>query len=489
MKIELVLNDRVIRVVHGDRSCSFRYTVWTVLNQKNTTEDIFGPTNEFLATLPEDAQARMFEAYLAADAVFCDGGKILDIREALIGPASDIMKEVEYEKLHDFCKEHGKFYQDPPNPPMQGKNPPEMTYSLQEMFELRVLCAGIKLLAPILGTLVSITKEEIKTSQKERVSAEIVVHTSVSEWPPFKRFSEYTGVYAHRRQSVIPMALRFGAARADLDKYLLGMAIVRRFAIARLRHDGDGSILAYVYVFLEGMIKNLSKDNWNDKFANRGSGNDQEGVSYADNHRVSEEVTSDYLVEAAEYLKDKQLLWDHLHLPAEVRQRAEYFLNPILQERKEEFQIFPEIHNFLCSFLIIRVMDPRTLEDIKDKDAILIAIATCAAFYESIGFPDLAELLTSRRRERDPGVMIVTTNNQVIRRLSHALEAELSRCYPKITQAQINAKTNPGKQGIEAMVTAVNTYEWLDTTDITGIRHSVATFISSITPEELKTPK
>ncbi|CAH0448042.1 hypothetical protein SM033_00218 [Vibrio phage vB_VpaM_sm033] len=489
MKIELVQNDRVIQVVHGSDSIAFRYSVWTVLNQKNTTDDIFGPTNEFLATLSEDVQKRMFDQYKMADDVFCDGGPILTIRDQLSVITRTIISFINYDDLYKFCVDKGKFYQDPPNPPMQGKNPPEMTYSLQEMFDLRVLCVGVKLLTPILGTLVSITKEEIKTSQKERVAAEIVTCTGISDWAPYQRFNTYIGVYSHRRMSAIPMALRFGAARADLDRYLLGMSIVRRFAIARLRHDGDGSILAYVYTFLEDKIKQLSKDNWNDKFAGRGSSNDQEGVSYADNHRISEKVTSDYLVQAAEYIKDTAIWWEHLHLPAEVRAKAQANFNTISLERKEQFQIFPEIHNFLCSFLVIKTFDPRTLEDLRDKDALTIVVATCAAIYESIGHTDLSDLLLSRRKERDPGVMVVTTNNQVIKRLSHALEAELSRCYPKIQQSHINNKTNPGKVAIEAMVTVVNTYEWLDAPDLTGIRHSIASFIASIVPETMKTPK
>lgn len=486
MHFEVVQTDRMLAVVHGEDRCEFTYSVWTVLNQ-NTTDVIFGPTNEFLATLSDDLQSELFELYKLAEATFLEVHKLKELKKRIIEINREIIDKINYDDLHAFCKEKGEFYQDPPQPAMTGKNPPEMTYSLAEMFDLRVLCVGVKFLAPIIGSFIVNTKEEIATSQKERVTGEVVTATSIVDWPPYQRYCQYVDALAHRRHSVVPNALRFGTAKSRLDSYLMGMSIVRRFAIARLRSTEDGNIIAYIYTFLDDKLKNLAKDNWNDKFANTGSSNDAEGIGYADHHRVSEDVESDYVVQSNNYHRDIQLVADNLGIgdPAFISRVNEFVL--LIRSRLEDYQILPEIHYFLCGLVIKDIDDPRAVTVLTDPDAIHGVIAVSAAFYERKGFKDLAELLLSRRKDRDLGNMSPSTK-QVIRHLSHKHSEQLARCYPYVQQADVNIKTNPGKRSIEGLVRIVTMYDWLDVEDISLIRHSIAEHIINIVPEELKTP-
>lgn len=486
MHFEVVQTDRIISVVHNNERCDFCYSVWTVLNQ-NTTDVIFGPTNEFISTLPAKVQNEMFELYKLAEAVFMEVHKLKELKQRITEINNKIIALVDYDALHKFCTAKGDFYEDPPQPPMSGKNPPEMTYSLSEMFDLRVLCVGVKFLAPIIGSFIVNTKEEISTGQKERVTGEIVSKTDIVKWPPYVRYTQYVNALAHRRQSVVPNALRFGTAKAELDSYLMGMSIVRRFAIARLRSTEDGNIIAYIYTFLDDKLKNLSKDNWNDKFATSGSSNDAEGIGYADHHRVSEDVEMDYVIQANNYHADIASVAYNLGIEDDsfIQRVAE--IKSIIASRQEQFQIFPEIHYFLCGLVIMNIDDPRVLTVLTDPSAIHGAIATAAAFYERKGYGDLTELLISRRKDRDLGNMS-SSSKQVIRHLSHKHSENLSRCYPYIQQADVNAKTNPGKRSIEGLVRIVTMFDWLDVNDISLIRHSIAEYIIDVTPEELKTP-
>ncbi|UKZ10914.1 hypothetical protein CZP2022_191 [Vibrio phage C-ZP2022] len=472
MKIELSRHDRVISVSHGNEKLNFLFSVWTTLNH-NPTEVIFGPTNEYLATLPEEKQQALFECYRRAESVFSDASKIKHLKTEIIAINKDLTNLLDYDHLHAWCTANANFYQDPPQPVLAGKNPPEMTYSLQEMFDLRTMCVGLKLLTPIIGSFVISTKDEIQTTQKERVTGEIVSATSMADWPPFVRFSRYIAVLAHRRQSAVPMPLRFGAAKTNLDKYLMGMSIVRRFAIARLRNTDDGNIIAYVYTFLDDKLRNLNKDSWNHKFNTSDGGGGAESIGYADHHRISEEVTKDYVVASELYLEDYHTVINHLGLNPDVTPRVENYLR-LLHERIENYHIVPEIHYFLVGLVIKDIIDPRSLMIVESKPALLAVIAVACVYYENLGYGDLARLLLSRREERDPSMLTGASGTLVISHLSHSLAADLSACYPYVLEADIKAKTNPGKRSIEGLVKAVLTYDWIDAENISDIRRSIA---------------
>lgn len=479
MKISIIPNTRSLAVIHGKDSVKLNYSVWTTLNRK-TDEEIFGPTNEFLATLSEEVQQNMFDAYSEAADVFNEINSVDFVKSKMQELAAKLMKDVDPAAVNAWAQDNANFYKDPPPLPSAVKNPPEMTYEDSELVELRCLCVATKILTPMIGSYVDSLKGSVHNTHKERRAAEIYLATRLVDFPAHIRFDKYITTLANRRHKSIPMALRFGTASIDLDKFLMGLSIVRRFTIARLRSDEDGSIIAYIYTFLEEKMKSLGKEPWREKFSS-GSDNSAEAEGYADQYRIPEEVEQDVVDNNSEYFKSYDLIIRDLKLTPE---QTEVYMGYIryLTEHEESFIVTPPIHYSLCALALRHIIDYPVIEKI-DKPALISAIAATAAVFGSKGAKDVEDLLTAMRKDNDPSKVPMDFH---IKRLTRTLELELSRCYPYITQAQINANLNPGKLAIDNIIKAILAFDWDVEEDLGNIRLSIAKLIIDDVPEEYK---
>jgi hypothetical protein len=485
MRILIVPGDRVLVVDHDGKQVKFRYSVWTTLSSKST-EEIFGPLNEYLATMDADALSDMFEQFQKAESLFDTVGIEKGLREQMQQICCEIVKHFDPVHVKTWAIDNANFYLDPPQPSVGGSNPAALTYLPEQLFELRCLCVASKILTPIIGRYVDAMKDIVDTRHKERKVSEIYVCTNFANWPAYHRFDEYISALAARRSSSAPAALRFKAAGVDLDKWLMGLAIVRRFTISRLRTHEDGSIIAYIYTFLNEKINNLGKDEYREKFMSSGNDNSSEGDSQADQYRIPEDIPLDFEVSADEYLKDPNVFLRDLKFSEEEFRRWDELRNHIYSIT-DEFNPAPEIHYGLTALVIKDVIDYPVIENV-GRDAFISAVAATAVVFERNEKYDLAKLLISRRTEKDPRQMsFAMQSTQVVKRLTQQLDAELSRCYPYVTEAQIKANTNPGKLAIENIVKVINAHDWLDLDDVNNIRISIAEYICSIVPEELKT--
>lgn len=478
MQILIDATAKVLVVEHAGQKSLWPYRVWGKLNEQRT-EDIFGPTNEFLLTLPGETQKYIFERYVSAANVIREIMPQGILKDELINHARDIMACVDRTALFTWANIHGRFHVEKTPALRTNKNPPALTYTEEESFGLLALCTASKILAPMIGTYVDGVMEKTVKGRnvnllKEQQASYVFLATDIVKWPEFARLELYLSTMADRKKNLIPMAIRFGAAAEDLDKYLVGLTVVRRLMVASIRDGRNGSIIAFIYRFLDEKLTELTKPNdYRNKF-NREGDEGAEAESYSDQFRIPEEVDAGIVITCDLDLRDMQRLANFLEVGHHYEEAVALFHN---LRNDPNFIIMDEIHYRLCGMLI-RFFTFHQIIDKIERDTLLGVIAVSSIYCREKGWLDLAQLLVARRVEKDLTEMDMGIRNGVAyRKMNDENATALKELYKHPTRKQASKPTNAGKEAVEDIVSVMLKFNWDGIQDPSDIRNSLARFI------------
>lgn len=472
MRINILPNVKRLAINYGDKSISWGYSVWATLYQ-STTDEIFGPTNEYLETLPKETLDALWVEYERADHLLNSVGESETLKIELIKVVNNISKLFDFDKVMGWANA-GHLFPDPTVPVTNNtRNDDAMTLLRDEAFELSVFCILVKLITPIWGTYVDIVKEDVGNLHKERIAARIFLGSDFTKMRPYKRFERYIEALATSRGKNAATALMHGMAAADLDKYLMGLTLIRRFTVIRLRTTRDGNIIAFIYNFLADKIAQLANSNYRDKFARVGDG-DVEGDSYADQYRIPQDVSDEIPITTECYMVDIERLGRDLDFSPETIGNAVKIAKAL--EANPRF-IISDFHVPFSALTLRNKIFPETLYHIERPERIR-AIALTAAKAIAMGLDDIYKLMTAVRKPADINTMDMSVQNgRTLRRLPPEIDQQLAACYEHLRPAQISQKTNPGREIIDLTLKEITSSEWLGLEEIENIRSSIALFI------------
>lgn len=487
MQILIVPQVRILRIEHKGQTLDWKYGVWAKI-PRETTEDQFGPTNDFLASLPEPVQDAMFDNYQHAHTAISEYNEKENIRQAFFHYAPLIVKDITHELLQAWVDAQGPGYiwVEPTPAVRSSKNPPAMTYSEEESRQLSIFCIAAKILAPMIGRYVEEVREKAggnkaASMHKERQASRLFLATSLVHFPAYQRLQLYLETFAARKQNSVSLAVRFGTASADLDSFLVGLTIVRRLMIATVRTNNNGSIVAFIYKFLEEKINELgSNKEYRPKISNRDKDYGEE-ESYSDQFRIPEDVEQSIVetnnVYLGEIRPDTQMthLATYLELTMEEFQQAMAYYHARVFD--PHFHITDQIHYPLLGILIRHIAFHKML-DKTEIEPFMLTLAVAAVYARKQGWTDIHDLLLAYRRDVDINTATMSTKNGIVyKRLPDNLAEQISALYRYIPQSQIKTSTNPGKLFIETVMSKVAAYEWTGLNDPSNLRTSLAEFI------------
>lgn len=483
MQILIAPQVRKLIVEHKGEELEWEYSVWGSM-QNHKTEDVFAPTNEYLASLPEPQQDKMFEAYKKAWRVKEEPNSRETVKAVYFEAAREMTEDLNEQHLMMWAKENSGVYVEKTPEVRSDKNPKEMTYSEQESWELSVYCIAVKVLAPITGSYVDFIKQgsggnrpRPANEHKERQSAKLVTQTKLSEFSAFDRLSRYLNKLAARKEKQISMALRFGTPTADLESYLMGMTIVRRLMTATLRSKANGGIVAFMYTFLIEKLSDLANSpEYREKFLSSSDSDDSESDAYSDNFRIPENVDASTVLELNTYLKDRNYHQRHLWLDGQEMIEADKVFQRLNIDMG--FKVIDRLHYPIVTLLYRKLFTPQLIQNI-DLEALLVCIAHASVFLRKCGWSDIADLITANYKDADHRHMSMTAKpNTSLKQMPAALKERLSLEYPNISKQDESDQTNPGKRWIDSVIThIVLRHEWEGLEDPTRLRISLAEFI------------
>lgn len=504
MRIDVDNRERLIHISHGNERISMTYSVWTAL-RKSPTEAIFGPTNDFLKQLDESIQTKIFSAYKEAQRLLtalptrrADSSveQLKELEDSLTPYACAMVEDIDPIQTNEWASKNAHFFVDIVDPKDKAAGQ-QMTYSQEDMFELRVYIMICKILAPLLGSFVDHCQDIVSTEMKEARASELYLRTNLSNWPAHKRYAEYTNIYAARRTRLLEIiALTHKIPTSEIPSYIMGLSIIRRFCIAPLRSKSDGkNIITYIYIFMEGKITGLNKTMWRQK-PNGSKGEDDSEDSHTDRFRLPEEVSMSAIEEDNLYTKDTALMIRDFKF--NETQAAKYLdVLSYLNSRKDEMAYSQIIHAVIMAIVVgayeeYEVVEYPVIERL-DWEAFQSLLAAVVVVLIDKGYNEIACLLTSTSTPARMDVLNQTAGGHVseIRAMPNDTRLELIRCYPYVTTHNINQNTNPGKKAIEAIVDKIISANWKNDympefVGYKNIRKEIGELIINAVPQEFK---
>lgn len=472
LEINIISQNKILETTYKGESLKWTYQVWGRLNLESTA-DIFGPTNQYLTTLPESTLDVLWNAYTKAHASIMNIGNN-NTEDELVEVLDEMAEVLDYEDLLQWATTEGPIRPDPRiDETNQTSNNDEMTIVRQEAMEVVVFSLLVKLIAPIWGPYISQFRETAGTYHKEMKASVIFVKSQFTKLPIYKRLQVYIDAYAAQRAGSSNIVLQHGIGASVLDELLMAHLLTRRLTIYPLRGIDSPNIAAYIYKFLQGQIEQLNKNGFRDKFQYSSNGPGQEAEGYADGYRIAQAISVMEETLGTMFINDVE---NHKNNPFDILKDNMPAVKETYKNLLENKHFNTcEVHEYIVTLLFRHTISPILYRYYKERETRLLLVALAVVKAEELGSPEVAALMSSVKASPDMYTMELTVMaNQSLKRMTTDTDTKLALRYPYLTSADENDGTNPGKRAIEHMVSIVDTHQWLGLTEVSNLREQLA---------------
>lgn len=237
--------------------------------QTASSGDVFGVINSFVnSELSQTDRVTLFNLYLAAKDVLVSPTTLNATCLKLEKIFGGIFELIDRERLSYFVAVHGgvgiplgikETWDDIDESFTRNK-----TYLKQDYRHLTVMCTVVKLLMPLWGEFVGITKDSIPDAQKEFRAYSLLARTDIMEYPAFDRLKKYVDEVFHDNLTKDVAATTVGGiGQEEIPEWLCASLIVRRLGLLNLKamtvDNGPTNIISQVSSYIDQSIKNMGK--------------------------------------------------------------------------------------------------------------------------------------------------------------------------------------------------------------------------------------
>lgn len=477
MQITIENNPNTIVTTHGDAHYDGTRLAWVTTNHWNKmgrmgTDKVFGPLNEYLASLPPPHQTAIFNIYAEAHAVFDQQLSFDDNTQALKPIAESLLACLDFDRLHDWTMNYGNIaYNADIRETYTGEHPRPLTYLKDEYNELVVLSLMLKAMVPIWALYLAGYSDTRGKDYRDRSAFDLIANSMVMTLPAMDRLREYCEASASRNEAKFAPAICQHLGSDEIPRMFLASAAVRRLAVGDIRNP-DKTLIKEVYKYLESTTTGYSK-GVRDKRSTKGENDEPESVS--ERYRISQTIPDMAGEELEVDLEDVDWFAQRLSVDGIVVDPNRVRELTARMENDPQFAI-GDYHLSLCIIPLKDLISIKLITKIS-RIGVIRAIALAAATYEARGPRPLGEFLTSGRVERDLDSM-TGMGGIPIRELSEEHKAQVEALYPyKQTESSGRPRTCPGLVLIQNVVEEVNQYSWGDTPVPISLREDIANAI------------
>ena len=454
-----------ILFVTGKSELSFTYSVWGSIKTESNN-DMFGLTNQYLASLPKEKQERIFDlmelSHIEMRRMYPHHNQLITILQKIV---NDIYLEFDWDECLKFCR--GKIVPDKLSPiSNNGRNPDDLTYLREEVYELSAFCILLKVITPLIGSLTKLVEKEVGNDRKEMVAATVLDNTAYASNPAYERFVAYITTLSARRSSV-NTAITHGIANSELANWRLGLAVVRRLCTAKVTTENEGSLISKIYTFLEEKTKHFGKKQFKEKI---GGGRTEEAEdSIVDSYRIPTPVDLGALTIAETYLT--QLEWPAAGL--KLSQSDVVAVRKVFNDLNDNPHfIISKFHITLCALALKPIISVNILPMLK-QEPFHAAIALSTVFYMRNGYEDIARLLVAIRYTAEIDTMQIGFGGQTFKRLPQSVVDRLEAEYT-ISPFGARKTKNVACETIDRIVSEIRAASWIELKDMENIGISIA---------------
>jgi len=426
-------------------------------------DTLFKETNEFIASLPEADQDRLWVLYTRVNE-YLSSEEIRSsflVREQIEAIVQELYKIVTYDGLRTWVDRANLDIPGDVNDKFQefnerGRNYRSRTYIKSDYLDMVALALGLRFMVPIWGMYIQNVSSINGNGYKESEAVKLVELAGLDTWPPFIRMTEY--IEASVDKDISMTMIMAGLSSEEVPRHLMAMALVRKISIGPVSTSDERESLArtlfnYVtgtHMRMDGRFQSVT------------------GVVQPKRHRTLDK--SD---------EDNSSVWDDYSQSTEITEGDRQMIE-VFTEKVEVIvqRIAPDLDMgrvqqciSICSraedrpvehfqkaliFWVIRSISPEARELLLKLTHFRLMGIT-QAILDHWGYHELAVLVSAEEYFHDDGeaFMPTETRNKITKQQAEILD----RQYPYYRQE--TKRQEPGKRSNVAVIAIDQLVEWM----------------------------
>ena len=256
-------NTLILQVEHEDQIIHFDINCY---DRKPFIEfDICKELNEYLATFTYSQQDILFNYYNQMKDIFLNGIDYYNLLRDISPIISNLYNEFDFEKvLYWVNLKSNIIIPDLKNEYVHDAlkaTTREKTYLKEDYQKLIALTLLLKLMIPIWGEFIYITKKETGTDYKEFTAFKLLNNANILDLEPITKLRHYISQNIKKDDPLLHTIVS-GPGSEEYPDYLLALVIIRRICIANISGVSHGeeatTLIANIYNFITQKIANAN---------------------------------------------------------------------------------------------------------------------------------------------------------------------------------------------------------------------------------------
>ncbi|QTH80356.1 hypothetical protein PA10_00156 [Pseudomonas phage pPa_SNUABM_DT01] len=426
-------------------------------------EVLFKETNEFLKSLPDEDQDRLWSIYQRVDD-YLSSEEIRSsffIRAEVERVVKELYQIIGYPQLRAFID---KIRPDIPGDVSEkfeefnerGRNYRSRTYIKPDYLDLVAMALGLRFMVPVWGMYIQNVSSINGNGYKESEAVKLIELAGVDKWPPYIRMNEY--IEASVEKEVSMTMVMAGLSSEEVPRHLMAMALVRKISIGPLSTTQERDSLARIlfnyvtgtHLRMDGRFASVTGIVQAKRHRNLDKG-DEDNSSVLDDYNQTTEITEGDR-QMIEVFSENVAVIVNRAAPDLDLARVQQCISVCSRHEARPVEAFQKA----IVFWVLRSISPEARELLLKRTHFrLMGIAQ--AILDHWGFHELAILVSAEEYIHEDGEAFIPmeTRNKITRQQAEILDKQ----YPYYRQE--SKRQDPGKRGNVAVIAIDQVVDWM----------------------------
>lgn len=386
---------------HGMESLTWRGNTYNRL--RVDPENFFNDINAYWEELPYGQQTEIWNVYKKMHFAIENTQNVRDLHRDLRLLVTTMYELHPMDKLNYWMRLKSRVkYPETLKDAYDPELPKEMTYLRTDYTGLLTVVLALRIVLPVFSTYISAAEQAAGNAFKEHVTLKLIDGSALDNYQPMQRLAEYVTYLSQNDQNKNSLSVLLGGlGSAEVPRYLLALAVIRRVAIAELKTQGDPvNIVSNVWHYVSSTARDIDKRfGGTTKFKDgNDSGGEDDKQSVAETYKMKQEVAE------ATTIPDSLFIMEYIDVGRQIDPTIDTkFVEAVWNHQRTMTTFSPSEFQFtITGWVMAPVMSARSVMYL-EQDALMRAISITQALLWHWNYPDLAALMTALPVERGIG--------------------------------------------------------------------------------------
>jgi len=427
---------------------------------------VFKEINAYLKSLPNEKQARMWEAIKRLHDVITTTQELLLAKAKLQNLVKALYDEIDYEDLRRWCS-MSSLIQIPLTikADYEDNDLRETTYLRSEYFDLLVLAIACRLMVPIWSEYMQRIRDQVSNTTREYEAVQLLYKSRIIQWQPYTRFHQYMqrSISNKAKASTLQSVTLSGISTDEFPDWLLANTLVRRTCVAPLdtTHEGP-NIVTDAYAYVSSTLRSTGHKRFagsiTDKESHRNEKSEQK-ESPAEAYKIKQQIADGETVQASVYAHDYIESLVYALAPDMDPDKLKACLDG-MEELADRFLPLPH-QIVLTQWVNYTVFNPGYARTIQRASLLRLMAGTQAILWHW-GFYDLAALVsaTEIQRSEDEFLSMQESWSKIPNDLMDRMQQIYPHALPTKAKQSTLRQSNAGALSVEAFYRLLTDKDW-----------------------------